>query len=685
MSTITQTSSYARYLGMVRNLGQTANNVDTLSQQLTSGVKSTNLAAYGAETQKLLDLRSEQVKRNSYVQSIDTALPRVQATDKVLTALEKIASEWQSGTLMPFEPGPPSITSVTNNNAEGMKVSVNTDISSFNMNARYTVTAIPSQTGENGSFDVTLTDGLGGRTMQTINLARTPPGDGNAWNFEIAGGPGAGAVVNLSFDNLTAAASSTFSVNYTQANDMRDRVEAAMRDVRQYMNERFDDRYLFAGSRYDTEPVKDLLTQQRQTSKVTLNGNIVETDDYFEVTVNDQVFSYQVGATDAKTITFVAQQLTSLINAANPALDMTVTTRNGVITLIGDDIGAEFDIEARIINATTVENTANQPTTTAATTTAGQIDSFSFNGDGVDIGDTFEVGIEVGNPDDPYNLKYYNDYPTEPRDLPIYQKYTVRYTVTAEDYAAGVTTTSNVADQLRSQLAALSPAPPVTLDATDPGTGQPLVLASTRMLDTVNHPNYTTMMITTPTMYNGSIANSVSVATLPPENVSVGDVPYVKEPYLPYYDADSRDMSKNVKAWDKSTVTADDGLSMEYGVVSTDPAFQTLTEAFRKARAAASNPGKYKEYITEAMELMTQAKDSIRSVHAKVASDMASLDTKKTEHKELGAGVVEQIAKIEGIDQSDVAARLAVASTAMEAAYTVTAKRQQLSLLNYLS
>lgn len=683
MSTITQTSSYARYLGMVRNLDVNARNVDTLSQQLTSGVKSTDLAAYGPETQKLLDLRSELVRRTNYTQSIDTALPRVQATDKVLTALEKIASDWQSSSLMPFEPGPPTVTSVSNNNAQGMKVKVNADQSSFAVNAAYTVTAVPSQTGGNGSFDVTVTDGLGGRSVQTINMDRVPTGDGKGWNFTMGGGPGSGAVVNLTFDNLTAAGNSTFNVTYTQADDMLSRVEDAMRDVRQYLNERFDDRYLFSGSRFDVEPVMDLLKQQRETTKISLNGNIVEEDDYFEVTIDGRSFSYQVQAADAKTMTFVAQQLTSLINAANPTVGMQVTTRNGVITLVGDEVGQAFDVSSRIVNRSTVDNSANTPTVAAATTATGQVDSFSFNGDGVDIGDTFEIGMEVGNPDDPFNLKYYQDNPASPRDLPIYQKYTVRYTVTAEDYAAGVaTTTSNVADRLRDRFALLSPAPPITIDA---GPGQPITLTSTRMLDTTNHPNYTSMMTTTPTMYNGSIANTVTVAKLPPDNAPVDSVPPKTKPYLPYYDAQYPDRRQNTQAWDKSRVTADDGLSLEYGVSSADEAFQTLVEAFRLARAAASNPGSYSENIGTAMEYMTRAKDQLRSIHAKVASDMATLDTKKTEHKDLSNGVVEQIAKIEGVDQTEVAARLSAANTALEAAYTVTAKRQQLSLLNYLA
>ena len=98
MSSITGVSSYSKYLSLVRNLSGGQNDINRLSEQLTTGKKSVDLNAYGPEVQKLLDLRSEMAKKDNYVQSINMAAPRVQATDKVLTSLESIVSSWTSST-----------------------------------------------------------------------------------------------------------------------------------------------------------------------------------------------------------------------------------------------------------------------------------------------------------------------------------------------------------------------------------------------------------------------------------------------------------------------------------------------------------------------------------------------------------------------------------------------------------
>jgi flagellin-like hook-associated protein FlgL len=682
MSSITQVSSYSQYLSLVRNLSNGQNNVDTLSQQLTTGKKSTDLNAYGTDTQKLLDLRAEMARRDNYVQNIDTASPRVAASDKVLTALEKMASDWQSSNLMPFEPGPASITSTYNANPDAMKVAVDTSKSNLTIGARYTVTAIPSQTGNNGSFDVTVTDGLGGKTTRTLNLKTTPPSDGKGYNFTMSGGPGDGAVLNLDFDKLSAASNSSFTVSFPQADQMKDRAEGAMRDIQEYMNQRFGDRYLFAGSRYSQEPVTDLMAT-KQTSKVTFNGAVTNADDYYEMTVNGQTFGYQIQAADPKTLTFIAQTLSTQINAASPALPMTVSTANGIITLVGKDPGQSFTVSSRVQNAATVENSTDVASTTQTpTATLPQIQRFTLNGANVDIGDTFEFEIAVGDVNDPYNQNYYNTYPNEPKDLPAYQTYKISYTVSDTDYAAGTTTVSAVADKLRQQFAAAKPQPPVTIDALGSGAG--IGLTSTANLDP-NHPNRTQLFTTTAKVTNGSLDNTISVATLPPEADPITDVPYVDPPDLPFYDTEYLTKGKNPDAYRKSQVSIDDGLNITYGVSADEKGFQTLVQAFRMARVAASHPGQYTEYINKSRELMSQASDQLRSIHSKVASDMATLDGTKSSHTDAKATLTDRIAGIEGIDQTEVAARLSTSMNTLQAAYTVAGQTKRLSLLNFLS
>lgn len=682
MSSITGVSSYSKYLSLVRNLSGGQNDINRLSEQLTTGKKSVDLNAYGPEVQKLLDLRAEMAKKDNYIQSINTAAPRIQATDKVLTSLESIVSSWTSSTTFPFQPGTASVTSPINTNPEGMKLTIDPAKSKLTVGAKYTVTAVPSQQGPNGTFDVTVTDGLGGKTTRAINLGTTPPNDGKGYNFNISGGPGEGAMLNITFDTLKASASSSFNVSFPQADQVKDRAEGAMRDIQALLNQRFGDRYLFAGSRFGTEPVTDLLAT-KQTSKITLNGAVVNADDYFEVTVSGKTFGYQVQAADPKTLTFVAQTLTSQINAANPALPMTVSTSNGIITLVGQDPGQKFDLSARVVNSATVENSVDTPSTTQAPTAAlPQIDRFTLNGAAVDIGDTFEFTVAVGDPDDPYNQNYYTRNPTAPRDLPPYQTYKVSYTVSDTDYAAGVNNVGQVADRLRQKFATLNPAPPVTIDAV--GNGPGIALTSTANADP-NHPNRTSLFSTSAKVTNGSLENTITVGTLPPEQDSLINVPYADPPDLPFYDAEYLTKGKNAEAYRKSQVTIDDNLNIAYGVSADDKAFQTLVKAMQMVRTAAANPGKWTEYSTQAREMLTQATDQLRSIHAKVASDGATLENIKTSHTESVATLTDRIAKIEGIDQTEVAARLSSAMNVQQATYTVAGQTQKLSLLNYLA
>lgn len=682
MSTITQAGSYARYMSLVRTLSDGQKKVDTLTTQMNTNVKSVDLKGYGAETEKLLALRAELVKRKTYSDSIDTATTRLKTTDLVLTNLEKLTTDWQSNALMPTEPGKPLVSGQNDINPDALKVTLNTDTSRLTQNATYTVTSVPSKNGPNGTYDITITDGLGGKSTRTLNLNTVPPDDGKGYNFTMGGGPGEGAVLNITFDKLNAASTSSFDVSWPQANQTLERLNGAMRDIRQYLNEQVGDRYLFAGSRYTTQPVADL-NLAKQVTKVTLDGSSVDKDDYFQLDIDGQTFSVVIGPNDPRTVTYVAQALTSQINSANPAIPLSVTTNNGIITMIGQQVGREFNIRSSVVNAAQVDNSVDPVSTlTPPTTTAPQMDRFTLRGDNVDIGDTFEFTVAVGNPADPYNAKYYTDHPGEPKDLPLYKEYTVKYTVTADDFSKGTTNVGAVADRLREQFGKMDPKPPVTLDVM--GSGPGISITGNTPLDP-NHPGLSTQFSTTAKVTNGSVRNTMTVKNLPPEPDPLTEATIVRNPDLPFYDSEYLSKRTNNKAWDKTAVTADDDYSIDYGVTSTDPSIQKLVSAFRMAKAAVSNPGKYKEYAEQALSMMADAKESLRSVHAKVASDLATLTTKKDEHTELSNSATDQVARIEGIDQTEVAARLRTSMNALEAAYTVAGQTQKMSLLNYLA
>lgn len=678
MSGIGRVSAYSTLLTTIRDLGERQRSVGKLTEQLATHRRSSDLADYGTEARSLLDLRAELVGRAAHLQSLDTVAPRLKATDAVLSKLEKLVAGWSRSALGAAVPGPPRITSVENRNPDALSVSLNLGASSLKQGAGFTITAAPSRTGANGTFDVTVSDGLGGTSVRSINLKTVPPNDGKGYNFRIGGGPGEGAVVNLTFDRLEAASSSHVAVAFPNADALRDRTDNALRDIRQYLNERVGDRHLFAGTRYATEPVTDL-TAGKPVSLVTFHGPLVRSGDYYEVTVNGRRFGHQVGPRDPQTRSSVAEALAQQIGAADPPLPVTVQAKDGVLSLTGSSTATPLAVTARLVGGLGVDNAIDPPATLqTASATRPRIDAVTLKGGQVDVGDTFKIAVGVGDPKDPDNRHYYARHPTAPRTLPPYRTYEVSYTVTEADHRAGVTDVGKVADQLRERFGALRPRPPVTMDATGNG-------ATIRLTGSVDpaHRDRPVSFSTTGKVINSPSGGAVTVAT-PPLSSDLG-TGIVSAPALPFYDAERSLRRDSAAAHAKATVPTANGTELAYGVTATDPAFQTLINAFRLVRVAAANPGEAGELMKRSRTMMTAARDGLAALHAGVASNLATLEDSRTTQRAAIAAVTGRIARIEGVDDAEVAVRLRAAMTGLQTGYTVAGKIGKLSLLNFLT
>jgi len=680
MTTITGLGVYARNVSLVRTIGTAQKRIDEMSSQLTSGVKSTDLKAYGAETQRLLDLRTELVQRRSHISAIETALPRVKAQDLALDKLVNIASDLVSTSTLPINPGRVEVATPHDADPSKMKITVNAGESHFTQNATYTVTAVPSKDKGNGAYDITLHDGMGGRSTTTVNLSEIPDDDGWSHTFAIGGGPGDGSTVSLTIDSLKSASSSSFQVSYPDIASTKNRIDAAMGEVQGYLNERFGDRYLFAGSRYDTAPVIDF-REHRQVTKVTLEGMTGAGGNLYELDVDGRRFTYAANGEEAD-LQEIAGALTDSLNTADPPLALIATSANGVITLTGRERGEEFAVKAKVHGLTTMANSFTDPVNSqTAILNRPQVSELALRDEKIDIGDTYKIKTTVGDPDDPFNARYYQNNPdklrTDPDAPPLYQEFEVAYTVTEQDYndpTNPVQDVTAVMDKLRSSITNAWPAWPATPDAAGSET---LVLTGTRD----NVP-----FAITPEVINGELPNTMTVSAVPSEPMPPAiPVDPVEEPALPDYDTDRDRYYSRPEAWDRSAVTFDEKRSLSYGVVATDGAFQELINGMRYARAAAENPGHYTEYMEQARNLLVKARDDIRQVSAKNASDMATLETARSNHDDAKASVVERIASIEQINQTEVTARLRTAVTSLEATYTVTGATQKLSLINYLA
>lgn len=668
MSNVTQISSYATYMTTVRSITRNQSVIDDLSTQLSSQKKGVDLTLYGPQTKELLDLRAQQVIRQGFISNIDTASPRLKAYDKVLTRLENIASEMTSNTVLPWGPGPARAGSVVDRDASRMSIGVNADHSQFKVNATYTVAAVPSAEGPEGAFDITITDGLGGSSVRRLTLPKVPPADGWHYSFKMSGGPGDGAVVNLDIKNLTSASTSNFTVSWPDAGTVRDRVDATLREIQTLLNERMGDRYLFSGARLATEPVADL-TATKQVTKVTLNGVVGDAGDVYTVTVAGRPFSYRTqglnGARPEPDMTFIARNLADQINAAEPALPLYATVQNNVLTLTARETGAKFEVGADVRNAIeTLNSVSGEAVVQHASTTQPQVNTLKFNGPAVDIGDRFGFKFATGTPG-------HFDY----------QEYSVDYQISAANFndMPGASRMDMVSTRLVEKINQADPPYPFTayLQGT-PGNYSVAVAARE-----ANKP-----FKLTPHDPNGSVTNSMNVTTLLPGQTSTTFQERVDPPNLPDYDTQfSRDFTNRPQpaAWEKSSLAIEEGRNVTYGVVSTDPAFQTLIRAFRHARAAADNPGDYHLHMAKTKSLLTDAKHMIRELHAKVTVDQSSLDAARQNHEQSQTDIANRLSAIEGIDQNEVAARLRQAMTTQEATYAVAGRTAKLSLVNYLA
>ena len=83
-------STYAAYLSNVNGFQRLQTSLATLTQQLNSGKKSSDLTTYGVETQRLVDLRAEIARRQGYMEAIKSASTDVKAYDRVMTSIEDI-------------------------------------------------------------------------------------------------------------------------------------------------------------------------------------------------------------------------------------------------------------------------------------------------------------------------------------------------------------------------------------------------------------------------------------------------------------------------------------------------------------------------------------------------------------------------------------------------------------------
>lgn len=137
-------------------------------------------------------------------------------------------------------------------------------------------------------------------------------------------------------------------------------------------------------------------------------------------------------------------------------------------------------------------------------------------------------------------------------------------------------------------------------------------------------------------------------------------------------------------AWVTDSTAIDDGLTVPYGITSTNPGFQKMIMGMRWAFAATQDQANYTTYMQRATDLLAEAKIDVRGVEAANTANYTLLQKTKEQHTTYINQLVTGQQNIQGVDRNEVAARVTLLQSQIEASYAVTARISQLSLINYL-
>ncbi|TWB43823.1 hypothetical protein [Nitrospirillum pindoramense] len=727
--TISRVSSYGNYLSLLNGINGSSTTLADLQQQFNSGIKSQDLSAYGSQANRLLDLKTQYAQHTGYANAITTATTQVNATETALSSMQTIVSNLLSSANIPAGAGSPSVSAVTSSSNGNLGLSVDSSKSVFAAAATYTVTAVPSNGGKAGSYDVTVNDGMGGISTKTINLTAVPPDDGQQ-TFQMTGGPGDGASISLNINQLKGPGSATFSVAYPDLAAPKALLQGALTQLSSLLNTKAGDRYIFAGSRYDTAPVGNL-SATKQVSQVTLTGNTLGTaGDIYTMSVAGKQLTYTTTGSETSMsdiLNAFASQINdpnqlAIANGQTPPLPLTASVIGNQLTLIGNSAGYSFDVSSNVYPVAGYQNTvtpagdptllgypgytshtdqdnvysqytsqlavAADPTAVPPTTAVPQIDNVTLNGPSVDVGDVFTINMGNRN-----TINVTSDDANAANNI-SYDKvegptaYT--YVMTTADLAAMKSTglpTANppvaagdamgyVAAKLAAQINA---DPHRSADATvtlnPPGSAQVTLtgMGSQRFA-------------TTSTVQNNTNQNQMTAVTLAPYQAPGSfSTTVTTPPNLAPYDSQYQSAIQNASAFASSSLNVDDSTSVTYGISSNDPAIQSLVISIKQMLSAVNNPGNYTALMSSARSSIVSAQSQIRQLDASTVNAQSLLGTAATNHKNALADIENQIGSIQNVDPTTVAAQLQAALNQQQGAYTVAGKIASLSLVNFLS
>ena len=332
---------------------------------------------------------------------------------------------------------------------------------------------------------------------------------------------------------------------------------------------------------------------------------------------------FTVTTTGYDTEVTVAQQLADQINAAG--LGVTAQVRDGKLSVQSDTPGVPFTMTSAL-------TTDAPPTTTGApvqTQTVSnippgplsQMDEVSLSGPVGRKGDVYELSVNGR---------------------------TIRYTTdgTEQDMDA-------IAIHLTALANAQTPPFPASAVAGPTGSGKLILTGATPGVE---------------------LKTEIKVAT--PMTVT--------DPAAPDYSA-YQTKTDSALAWQRGNITVADQTTLKYTYSANDPAMQRLIMSLRYAQAAVNDPDNYQAKMDVAKQLAQDSLTGLRALHSDNTVNDTVMSAATLSHKTSINLFTNSTSKIEGIDPTEVAAKIQAAQIQLQTAFGAFATTSKLSLVNFLA
>jgi hypothetical protein len=360
-----------------------------------------------------------------------------------------------------------------------------------------------------------------------------------------------------------------------------------------------------------------------QEDEVTFPGPFGDNGDIYTINFTAPVGGpFAVTTTSLDDETSIAQKFAGVINAAG--FGVTAAIKGGKLVLISDTTGTPFTYTAVLTTDVGMVSAAPTTTTVVENIPAGplpQIDTVSLSGPLGRKGDAYELTVNGR---------------------------TVRYTTTG-----GERDMDAIAINLVALVNAAVPAMAVTATAGATGTGT-FTLTSTTPGEVIE----TSLNVIQPTV--------------------------VTNPVAPIYN-EHQEPNDSANAWERGKITIADQLTLRSTFSANEAAFQKLQLALRYAQSAVQDVDNYQAKIEIARGLTNDALTGIRALHADNTVNDAVISATTLSHQTSINLYTNGTDKIEAIDSNEVAAKIDVAQTQLQAIFAVMGTTNQISLVNFLA